>query len=99
MKVFSAALAVLVFVCLANAQRVVRYDLTIDHKMVNYSGKMAHALAINGQIPAPTLEFTEGDIAEIYVKNNLDEESSLHWHGILLPNEQDGDVVDFRFNV
>lgn len=75
---------------LANAQRVVRYELTIDTKMVNYSGKMTHAIAINGQIPAPTLEFTEGDIAEINVKNNLNEESSLHWHGILLPNEQDG---------
>ncbi|MEK7856954.1 MAG: multicopper oxidase domain-containing protein, partial [Acidobacteriota bacterium] len=75
---------------IAHAQRVVRYELTIDHKMVHYSGKMAHALAINGQIPAPTLTFTEGDIAEIFVKNNLDEESSLHWHGILLPNEQDG---------
>lgn len=75
---------------IASGQRVVRYDLTIDMKMVHYSGKMAHAIAINGQIPAPTLEFTEGDIAEIYVKNNLDEESSLHWHGLLLPNEQDG---------
>lgn len=72
------------------AQKVVRYDLTIGHKMVNYSGKMVHALAINGQIPAPTLEFTEGDIAEIHVLNTLDEESSLHWHGILLPNEEDG---------
>ncbi len=78
------------FASLLHAQRVVRYDLTIDTKMVNYSGKMTHAIAINGQIPAPTLEFTEGDIAEIHVKNNLDEESSLHWHGILLPNEQDG---------
>ncbi len=75
---------------LAHAQRVVRYELTIDTKMVNYSGKMTHAIAINGQIPAPKLEFTEGDIAEINVKNNLNEESSLHWHGILLPNEQDG---------
>lgn len=72
------------------AQNVVRYDLTIGHKMVNYSGKSVHALAINGQIPAPTLEFTEGDFAEIHVLNTLDEESSLHWHGILLPNEEDG---------
>jgi FtsP/CotA-like multicopper oxidase with cupredoxin domain len=68
----------------------VRYDLTIDHKTVNYSGKKVHAIAVNGQIPGPTLEFTEGDIAEIHVKNNLHELSSVHWHGILLPNEQDG---------
>ncbi|MFZ1699757.1 MAG: multicopper oxidase domain-containing protein [Pyrinomonadaceae bacterium] len=90
MKVLFATLFLLASVCFATGQNVVRYDLTIDHKMVNYSGKAAHAIAINGQIPAPTLEFTEGDIAEIHVKNNLHEESSLHWHGILLPNEQDG---------
>ena len=71
-------------------QNVVRYDLTIDVKTVNYSGKEVKGLAINGQIPAPTLTFTEGDIAEIHVFNNLNEESSLHWHGILLPNEEDG---------
>lgn len=90
MRLLFAAIFALLFSYSASAQRVVRYDLTIDHKMVHYSGKMKHAIAINNQIPAPTLEFNEGDIAEIYVKNNLDEESSLHWHGILLPNEQDG---------
>lgn len=74
----------------AFAQNVVRYDLKIDQINVNYSGKTKKAIAINGQIPAPTLTFTEGDIAEIHVFNNLNEESSLHWHGILLPNEQDG---------
>ena len=74
----------------AAAQNVVRYDLTIGEKFVNYSGKRVKALAINDQIPAPTLEFTEGDIAEIHVRNTLTEETSLHWHGILLPNEQDG---------
>ncbi len=74
----------------AGAQNVVRYDLVIGEKMVNYSGKMAHAIAVNGQIPAPTLTFTEGDIAEIHVRNDLREQSSIHWHGILLPNEQDG---------
>lgn len=87
----------LFFICLTAisslsvyAQNVVRYDLKIDQTTVNYSGKTVKALAINGQIPAPTLTFTEGDIAEIHVFNNLNEESSLHWHGILLPNEQDG---------
>jgi FtsP/CotA-like multicopper oxidase with cupredoxin domain len=38
----------------------------------------------------PTLTFTEGDTAEIYVHNNLDEETSLHWHGLFLPNRMDG---------
>jgi FtsP/CotA-like multicopper oxidase with cupredoxin domain len=80
----------LILPCVTFAQNVVRYDLRIDEKLVNYSGKPVKALAINGQSPAPTLEFTEGNIAEIHVFNNLTEESSLHWHGILLPNEQDG---------
>ncbi len=38
----------------------------------------------------PTLTFTEGDIAEIYVHNELDEDTSLHWHGLFLPNKEDG---------
>jgi FtsP/CotA-like multicopper oxidase with cupredoxin domain len=72
------------------AQRVVRYDLYISDTTIHYNGKKVHGMAINGQIPAPTLYFTEGDTAEIYVHNELKEESSIHWHGIILPNEQDG---------
>lgn len=45
---------------------------------------------MNGQIPMPTLTFTEGDTAEIYVYNELEEETSLHWHGLFLPNKEDG---------
>lgn len=70
--------------------RVVRYDLYVGDTMVNYSGKMRHALAINGSIPGPVLEFTEGDTAEIYVHNTLKEETSIHWHGLILPNQYDG---------
>jgi FtsP/CotA-like multicopper oxidase with cupredoxin domain len=44
----------------------------------------------------PTLTFTEGDIAEIYVHNELDEGTSLHWHGLYLPNKEDG--VPFHTN-
>lgn len=90
MKILLSICFIAILSCISLSQNVVRYDLTIDEKIVNYSGKTVKALAINGQIPAPQLTFTEGDIAEIYVKNNLNEESSLHWHGILLPNEQDG---------
>ncbi|HRH45121.1 MAG TPA: multicopper oxidase domain-containing protein [Pyrinomonadaceae bacterium] len=90
MKFLTSMFFVAILSFIASAQNVVRYDLKIDEKTVNYSGKTVKALAINGQTPAPTLEFTEGDIAEIHVFNNLNEESSLHWHGILLPNEQDG---------
>lgn len=73
--------------------KVVRYELTVENKPVNLSGKkeVDFALTVNGGIPAPTLEFTEGDDAEILVRNRLPkEEVSIHWHGILLPPEEDG---------
>lgn len=75
---------------LHQAPKVVRYDLYVGDTMVNYSGKTKHALAINGTIPGPTLYFTEGDTAEIYVHNTLKEETSIHWHGLILPNQYDG---------
>ncbi|MFD2146089.1 multicopper oxidase domain-containing protein [Mucilaginibacter antarcticus] len=68
----------------------VRYDLYIADTIVNYAGKPKRAIAVNGSIPMPTLTFTEGDTAEIYVHNKLKEETSLHWHGLYLPNRYDG---------
>jgi FtsP/CotA-like multicopper oxidase with cupredoxin domain len=70
--------------------KIVHYDLYIRDTIVNFTGKSKRAIAVNGQIPMPTLTFTEGDTAEIYVHNELDEETSLHWHGLLLPNQYDG---------
>lgn len=72
------------------AQNIVRYDLYVRDTIVNFTGKEKRAIAVNGQIPMPTLTFTEGDIAEIYVHNELDEETALHWHGLFLPNKEDG---------
>jgi len=68
----------------------VTYELNITDSTVNYSGKPAHAMALNGQIPGPTLEFTEGDTAYITVYNRMKVSTSLHWHGILIPNQYDG---------
>ncbi|WP_345955296.1 multicopper oxidase domain-containing protein [Mucilaginibacter sp. PAMB04168] len=70
--------------------RTVRYDLFIADTTVTYGGKPKRAIAVNGSIPMPTLTFTEGDTAEIYVHNKLKEETSLHWHGLFLPNRYDG---------
>lgn len=70
--------------------RTVRYDLFIRDTTVNFTGKNRRAIAVNGQIPMPTLTFTEGDTALIYVHNELDETTSLHWHGLFLPNKEDG---------
>jgi FtsP/CotA-like multicopper oxidase with cupredoxin domain len=72
------------------AQKIVRYDLYVKDTIVNFTGKAKRAIAVNGQIPMPTLTFTEGDTAEIYVHNDMNEETSLHWHGLFLPNKEDG---------
>lgn len=85
---------ILFYVISTSAQaKMVRYELIARLKSVNLSGKelVNFAIAVNDQIPAPTLEFTEGDDAEIIVKNQIPgQELSLHWHGILLPVEMDG---------
>jgi CopA family copper-resistance protein len=68
----------------------IRYELYVTDTMVNFGRKSKRAIAVNGQIPMPTLEFTEGDTAEIVVHNLLKENTSLHWHGVFLPNKEDG---------
>jgi len=70
--------------------RLVRYDLYVADTTVTFGGKAKRAIAVNGQIPMPTLTFTEGDTAEIHVHNRLKESTSLHWHGLFLPNQYDG---------
>jgi FtsP/CotA-like multicopper oxidase with cupredoxin domain len=66
------------------------YHITIAKEKINIAGNQATGMTINGTIPGPTLRFTEGDYAVIYVTNEMDEETSVHWHGILLPNFFDG---------
>jgi FtsP/CotA-like multicopper oxidase with cupredoxin domain len=75
----------------AAAGNVVEYDLTISEQRLAPAGKERTALTINGGIPGPTLRFREGDTAVIRVHNSLKrEETSIHWHGLLVPNSQDG---------
>lgn len=66
------------------------YHLKVSQKEINITGKSKKALVINESLPAPTLFFNRGDKAVIYVTNSLDTETSIHWHGILLPNFEDG---------
>ncbi len=67
------------------------YYLTIDEGMVNVTGKSLKRITVNGKFPAPLLEFEEGDDAVIHVHNNLkNQDSSIHWHGLLLPGLMDG---------
>lgn len=68
----------------------VEYDLTITRQAMNFTGQPTMAMTLNGQLPGPVLRFTEGDHAVIRVHNQMDVETSIHWHGILLPNAMDG---------
>lgn len=66
------------------------YTITIDQETVNIGGQEKMGMTINGSIPGPTLRFREGEYAVIHVKNEMDVETSIHWHGLLLPNFFDG---------
>ncbi|MCF7202105.1 copper resistance system multicopper oxidase [Pseudomonas oligotrophica] len=73
-----------------------QFDLTIDSMEVNFSGKRRTAMAINGSIPGPLLRWREGDSVTLRVRNRLPQDTSIHWHGILLPANMDG-VPGFSF--
>ncbi len=75
---------------LIHAGKRVNYDLYITDTIANYTGKPVKAMAINGHIPGPTIRFTEGDTAYIRVHNRMKTETSIHWHGVLVPNQFDG---------
>src|SRR5688572_16540336 len=66
------------------------FDLRIEEAPMNFTGKPRIALTVNGSVPAPTLRWREGDTVTLRVANTLDEDASIHWHGILLPANMDG---------
>ena len=70
---------------------VKEYDLTIAEQTVNVTGKPLKRITVNGKFVAPLLEFEEGDEAVIRVHNKLkNQDSSIHWHGLILPGIMDG---------
>lgn len=73
------------------------FDLTIAQTQVNFTGTPRIATTVNGSIPGPTLRWREGDTVTLRVKNSLNEQASIHWHGILLPFQMDG-VPGISFN-
>lgn len=66
------------------------YSLTIAREPVNITGNSVKKITVNGSIPGPTLRFQEGEEVTIHVTNKMDEDTSVHWHGLLLPDEMDG---------
>ncbi|CAN5718316.1 multicopper oxidase PcoA [soil metagenome] len=69
--------------------RTVSYDLVLA-KTPGPDVNGQKAMTINGTLPGPTLRFTDGDNAVLRVRNDLGEPTSIHWHGLLVPNDQDG---------
>lgn len=88
------------------------YNLMIAREPVAITGNIVEKITVNGTIPGPVLRFSEGDEAIIHVTNNLDEDTSVHWHGMLLPDGMDGvpglggfsgikpgETFTYRFNI
>jgi FtsP/CotA-like multicopper oxidase with cupredoxin domain len=73
------------------------FDLTISETTVNITGTPAVATLVNGSLPAPTLVWREGETITLRVKNELNVDSSIHWHGIILPTNMDG-VPGFSYD-
>ena len=65
-------------------------DLVIDRTPVEFGGRTGSAVTINGTIPGPILRFREGETATLRVTNRLAEDTSIHWHGLLVPSAMDG---------
>ena len=66
------------------------FELFIGQTPVNITGRPRTALTINGSLPGPLLRWREGDTVTLRVRNRLDQDTSIHWHGILLPANMDG---------
>jgi CopA family copper-resistance protein len=68
----------------------VEYDLTIEKTPFDVAGERATAITMNGTVPAPLIRLQEGEEAVLRYHNKLEEDTSIHWHGLLLPNQFDG---------
>ncbi|MFZ2469485.1 MAG: copper resistance system multicopper oxidase [Parvibaculum sedimenti] len=87
------SLLVFTFIGLAFASFAAKageYSLVIDRHDVDIGGRHGDMIIVNGQFPGPLLRFREGEDVAIHVTNRLKDDSSVHWHGLLLPGEMDG---------
>ena len=69
---------------------IVSYEFDIDYREINVTGKPVTAMVIDGGIPGPTIQANLNDTLRVTFNNRMDVETSIHWHGVLLPNDQDG---------
>jgi FtsP/CotA-like multicopper oxidase with cupredoxin domain len=64
--------------------------LTIAETSFTVHGRTSHAISVNGTVPAPLVRLREGQTVRIAVTNELDQDTSIHWHGVILPFQMDG---------
>jgi CopA family copper-resistance protein len=64
--------------------------MSVGHSAFTVGGRTGHAITINGTLPAPLVRLREGQNVRLHVTNTLDEDTSIHWHGLLLPFQMDG---------
>lgn len=69
---------------------VVEYEFDIEYQTVNKAGRPVQAMVVGGSIPAPTIEAMVGDLLRVTFHNKMDVATSIHWHGVLVPPQQDG---------
>jgi len=67
-----------------------RYDLVLEERTIDITGTPRPAVAVNGSVPGPVLRLREGEEAVIRVTNRMQQASSIHWHGLILPEAMDG---------
>ena len=67
-----------------------QFDLHVGETTVNFTGRERRAITINGQLPAPILRWKEGERVTLRVTNHLATDTSIHWHGLILPFQMDG---------
>ncbi|MEE9425484.1 MAG: copper resistance system multicopper oxidase [Methylococcales bacterium] len=85
-----ACLLILSIILIQQSAIASDYFLDIAKQPVNLIGKPQTAILVNGQLPGPTLRWQEGEWVNLHVTNHLDEQSSIHWHGMILPYQMDG---------
>ncbi|WP_334078620.1 copper resistance system multicopper oxidase [Microbulbifer sp. M83] len=74
-----------------------QFDLSVNYLPVNFTGRDRTAVAVNGGVPAPILRWKEGQTVTLNVTNHLAHDTSIHWHGLILPSNMDG-VPGLSFN-
>ena len=78
------------FLTTTSPSETVKYRLQINEDYIQIDGEKLKKITINNNFVGPTLFFKEGDDAIIYVKNNMNKTTSIHWHGLLVPGIMDG---------